>query len=284
MTITATDGSATHGSASFTWTVTNTVAVTNPGTQSNVTGTAITALAIAATDTQSRRHPHLVGHRSARRSVHGLDRHHLGHARPRPAPAGHRQRHRRPGHSGSATFTWTITNTVTVTNPGSQSDASGHGHHRADHLGHRLAVRGHPHLVGHRPARGLSINARHRGHHRAPRRRGRLLRHHHGHRRRRATRDGQFTWTITNTVSVTNPGSQTDASRARPSPRCEQIGHGHPVRRDLHLVGHRSARGPVDQRHDRRPSRGTPTTAGTYSVTVTATDGVGLLGSATFNC
>ena len=53
MTVTATDGSGYHGSATFTWNITNTVAVTNPGTQSSVSGTAITALQISATDSQS---------------------------------------------------------------------------------------------------------------------------------------------------------------------------------------------------------------------------------------
>ena len=50
MTITATDTDGYTGNASFTWTITNTVSVTSPGNQSSVSGTAITALPITATD------------------------------------------------------------------------------------------------------------------------------------------------------------------------------------------------------------------------------------------
>ena len=53
MTVTATDGSLYHASTTFTWNITNTVSVTNPGAQSGVSGSAITALQISATDSQS---------------------------------------------------------------------------------------------------------------------------------------------------------------------------------------------------------------------------------------
>ena len=54
MTITVSDDAGYSSSASFTWTITNTVSVTNPGDQSNVSGTAITPVAISASDSSSR--------------------------------------------------------------------------------------------------------------------------------------------------------------------------------------------------------------------------------------
>jgi hypothetical protein len=52
VTLTAADGSGATGSASFTWTVTSPVTVTNPGALSNVLGAAIAPRANTATDTQ----------------------------------------------------------------------------------------------------------------------------------------------------------------------------------------------------------------------------------------
>ncbi len=51
VTVTATDSEALSQNASFTWNVTNNVSVTNPGNQSSLSGTAISALQISATDT-----------------------------------------------------------------------------------------------------------------------------------------------------------------------------------------------------------------------------------------
>ncbi len=53
VTITASDDAGYSGSATFTWTVTNTVSVTNPGDQSDGSGTAITAVPIQATDSSA---------------------------------------------------------------------------------------------------------------------------------------------------------------------------------------------------------------------------------------
>ena len=51
--MTATDGSGASDSASFSWTVTNTVSVTSPGDQSDLSGSAITPVDVAATDSSS---------------------------------------------------------------------------------------------------------------------------------------------------------------------------------------------------------------------------------------
>ena len=89
-----------------------------------------------------------------------------------------------------------------------------------------------------------------------------------------------FTWTITNTLTVTYPGGQTVG-----------LGHGHhPGGRPgdgLAPVPPSRGRPPACRpgcRSTRRPGRspGRPPRACTYPVTVTATDGSGLLGTATF--
>ena len=53
VTITAADNAGFEATASFTWTVTNTVSVTNPGDQNDVSGSAITPLPIGASDSSS---------------------------------------------------------------------------------------------------------------------------------------------------------------------------------------------------------------------------------------
>ena len=53
VTIKVTDNAGYSAQKSFTWTITNTLSVTNPGDQSDVSGTAITPLTIVATDSSS---------------------------------------------------------------------------------------------------------------------------------------------------------------------------------------------------------------------------------------
>ena len=43
-----TDSNGSQGTADFSWTITNTVTVTNPGSQSSLSGSPITTLAISA--------------------------------------------------------------------------------------------------------------------------------------------------------------------------------------------------------------------------------------------
>ena len=286
MTLTATDNAGFSGSESFTWTITNVVTVTSPGDQSNVSGTAISPLAISATDSSStatltysrRRHP-AAGPRPSippAASISGT-----------PTTAG-----TYPvtitatdgaGYTGSATFNWTITNTVTVTSPGDQTDVSGTAispvaisatdSSSAATLTYSDGGTLPPGLV-HRPARGVD--------HRHPDHRGRLPGDHHGHRRLRLPGSASFNWTITNTVTVTSPGDQSDVSGTAISPLAiaasRLVVDGHP---DLLGRRHPAARAAID------PSSGvisgTPTTAGSYAVTITATDNAGASGSATFN-
>ena len=120
VTITATDNAGFTGSATFNWTITNTVTVTNPGDQSNVSGTAITALPISATDSSSAATltysdggtlPPGLSIDPSSGSITGT-----------PTTAGTYPvtitATDSAGFTGSATFTWTITNTVTRDQPG----------------------------------------------------------------------------------------------------------------------------------------------------------------------
>jgi hypothetical protein len=115
VTITATDGSGATGSASFTWTVTNTVAVTSPGDQTSVSGTAITPLAITATDSSST----ATLSYSATGLPAGLAIDPASGTVSGTPSAGSTNTVRvtatdNAGFSGSVHFTWIVTNTVTV--------------------------------------------------------------------------------------------------------------------------------------------------------------------------
>ena len=127
VTVTATDGSSYHGSTSFTWNVTNTVTVANPGTQSSVTNTAISTLNNSASDSSSTA---TISSWSATGLPAGLTINGTsGAITGTPTTPGSNsvtiKATDSAGYSGTASFTWTINNTVAVTNPGTQSSASG---------------------------------------------------------------------------------------------------------------------------------------------------------------
>jgi Putative Ig domain/PLD-like domain len=132
VTVTGTDSTGPSGSATFSWnvgTTSNTVTVTNPGSQAGTVGTAA-SLQIAATDSASGQTltysatglPAGLSISSTTGLISGT-----------PTTAGSSSvtvtAKDTTGASGSASFTWTInpkaTNTVTVTNPGSQAGTVG---------------------------------------------------------------------------------------------------------------------------------------------------------------
>ena len=175
VTITATDDAGYSGSATFTWTIANTVSVTSPGDQTDGSGTAITAVPITATDSSDGATltysdggtlPPGLSIDPSSGSITGTPTTGGVYAVTITATDG-------SGASGSATFNWTITNTVSVTSPGDQSDGSGHGHHRRAHHRHRLLVDGHPGLCGQRNAAAGAVD-----------RSGQRLDHRHAHHRR----------------------------------------------------------------------------------------------------
>ena len=190
-TITATDSEGLTAQASFTWNVTNTVSVTNPGSQSSVTGSAITPLTNSATDSQSGATltwsaTGLPGGLSISPST--------GTISGTPTTAGSNSAVIKAtdgaGFSGTASFTWTITNNVSVTNPGSQSSVSGTAitpltNSATDSQSGATLTWSATGLPG-----GLSINLEHGDHHRHADDGGVELGRHQGHRRRWLLRHG----------------------------------------------------------------------------------------------
>ncbi len=213
-TVTVTDSQALAvTSTSFTWTVTNTVSVTHPANQSSVSGTAITPLTNSATDSQTGQTftwtatglPTGLSIASSTGTITGTP----------TTPGTYTPTVRATdgaGFAGSTSFTWTVTNTVSVTNPGSQVERLGHGHHpltnsatdsqtgqtftwTATGLPTGLSIASSTGTITGTPTTpGTSTVTL-------------------------TATDGlgfagstSFTWTVTNTVSVTNPGSQSSVS------------------------------------------------------------------------
>jgi len=262
--------------------VANTVVVTDPGSQSDVTGSATTPLTDSATDSQT-------GVSSFTWSASGL-------------PAGLSISSTTgtisgtpttacacsvtltatdsSGASGSASLTWTTTNTVSVTSPGDQTDVSGSAigivsvaatdssstatlTWSATGLPAGLsidpasgAISGSPTTAG---ASSVTVTATDGS---------------------GAAGSASFGWTVTNVVTVADPGAQTTPSGIAISPLAASATDSSSTATltwsATGLPGGLSV-DPTDG-----TVSGTPTTAGTSSVTLTATDGAGYSDSASF--
>ena len=214
MTVTATDNAGFAGHASFTWTVTNTLSAANPGPQADISGSAITPLAISASDSSTTA---TLTYSDGGTLPPGLSiAAGTGVISGTPTTAGSYPVtitvNDNQGYTAQTSFAWTITNTVSVTNPGDQSDVSGSAittvpvvasdtsstatlTYSATGLPNGLSIdagsgiiTGTPTTAGTYPVTitvadnaGFSAQA-------------------------------SLTWTITNTVTVTNPGDQSDVS------------------------------------------------------------------------
>jgi hypothetical protein len=282
--ITVTDSDGSTGSTDFSWSITNTVTVTNPGTQTSVVGSPITALPIAATDSSSAA---TLSYSDNGTLPPGL---HIGAGTGRitgtPTTAG-----TYPvvitvtdnaGFSGSASFNWTTGSTVTVTNPGAQSNVSG------------TAIA--PLTISasdNSPTATLSYSA---GGTLPP---GLVLGSATGKVTGTPTRAGtsavvvtvtdsngsqgtaDFSWTITNTVTVTNPGSKSGAVGTAITPVAITATDSSASATLAYSAGGTLPPG-LAIASGSGSITGTPTTSGVYTVTVTATDNAGYSGHTSF--
>jgi hypothetical protein len=281
VTVTATDTDGFSGAVTFTWTVQNTVTVTNPGAQTVVSGTAITPLGIVASDS---------GADTLTYSANGtlppglaID-HTTGAITGTPTTAGVYSTTitatDTDGFTGTATFAWTIQNTVTVTNPGAQSNQSG------------TAIT--PLTIGATDS-GADAVTYSAGGTLPP---GLAIDHTSGVITGTPTTSGvypvtitatdgdgysgsaSFSWTIHNAVSVTNPGAQTSVSGTAITPL--GIVASDSGAETLTYADGGSLPPGLAIDHATGAITGTPTTAGAYPVTITVTDTDAVSGAATF--
>ena len=285
VTITATDNAGFSGTATFNWVISNTVTVTSPGDQTSGSGAAITPVPISATDSSSTA---TLTYSDGGTLPPGLSIDpSSGIITGTPTTGGTFAVTitvtDNAGFSGSAAFNWVVTNVVTVTSPGNQSDVSGTAitpvtvsasdssstatlsYSDGGTLPPGLSidpssgvVSGSPTTAGSYPVTITVTDS--------------------------AGFSGTtgFTWTVTNTVTVApiaNQNSQTSVgippmkatatdSQSTPPPVFTWSATGLPPG--------------IIIKADNGGFAGTPTTAGTYSVTVTGTDQEGFSGSTSF--
>ena len=281
VTITATDTDGYTGSTSFSWTISDAVSVTSPGNQSSVSGTAITALPISATDSGGETLTYSDGGTLPPGLAIGS---HSGSITGTPTTAGSYPvtitATDTDGYSGNASFTWKITNAVSVTNPGAQTSVSGTAIAAlpitaTDSGGETLTY-----SDGGTLPPGLAIDPNTGSITGTPTTAGSYAVTIAATDTDGYTGNASFTWTITNTVSVTSPGNQSSVSgtaiTALPITATDSGGEtltysdGGTLPPGLAIGSHSGS------------ITGTPTTAGTYAVTVTATDTGGFTGHASF--
>ena len=287
VTVTATDTTGASGSASFTWTVNpapNTVSVTSPGNQTSTVGTAV-SLQIQASDSASGQTltysatglPAGLSINSSSGLISGT-----------PTTAGTSSvtvtATDTTGASGSASFTWTVNpapNTVSVTSPGNQTSTVGTAVSLQIQASDSASGQTLTYSATGLPA-GLSINSSSGLISGTPTTAGTSSVTVTATDTTGASGSASFTWTVNpapNTVSVTSPGNQTStvgtavslqiqASDSASGQTLTYSATGLPAGLSIN-----SSSGLIS---------GTPTTAGTSSVTVTATDTTGASGSASF--
>jgi Putative Ig domain len=289
VTVTATDPTGAFGSATFAWTViagpTHVVTVARPSVPSTVVGTAVN-LQVQATDTPPATLTYKASSLPSGLAINASTGLISGTATTPSSSTVTITATDPTGAAGSTVFTWTVTaakHVVTMTNPGTQSTvlntATSLQIHATDSVTSTLTY------VAAGLPNGLTINASTGLISGTPTAVGSYTPAISVSDPTGATAAVSFTWTITaatppaRTVTVINPGNQS-------SVRGSQAG--------LQLKATDSVASTLTYQAAGLPTGltinsstglilGTPTTTGSYSVTVTATDPAGTKGTASFN-
>jgi hypothetical protein len=284
VTVKATDGSGYSGTASFTWTITNNVSVANPGNQSNVSGSAITAVTDSATDSQSGATltwsatglPAGLAINSSTGTITGT-----------PTTAGSNSVTVKAtdgsGYSGTASFTWTITNNVSVANPGNQTNVSGSAITAVDVTASDTSSTATLSYAdnGTLPP-GLSINASTGAITGTPTTAGTFAVTVTAHDSGGYSAHTSFSWTVSNIVSVDSPGDQSDISGSAINPVAIGASDTSSTATLTYSAG-ATLPGGLSIDPSTGSITGTPNIAGTYPVTVTVTDNAGFSAVTTFS-
>ena len=254
------------------------MSVTSPGPQSNVSGIAITTLLASAADSSST----AALSWSASGLPTGLAMAASGAITGAPSTGGSFSTTitatDNAGFSGSATFTWTITSPVSVTSPGAPSDVSGAALTLVDSATDAQAgfaftwsatglpaglaitpatgtITGTPTTAGVFPVTLTAVAGTYSG-------------------------QASFTWTITNTVSLANPGAQSGTSGAAITAVVAVTVDSSSTAGLSYTASDLPAGLSVNASNG--TITGTPLTAGTYPVTLTATDNAGYSADVSF--
>ena len=284
VTIKVTDNAGYSAQKSFTWTITNTLSVTNPGAQSDVSGTDITPLTIVASDSSSTATLSYSDNGTLPPgSVHRpLERHHHRFADHRRHLLGDHHRRRQWRFLGQHHVHLDHHQHGVGDQSGQPVQRVGHRHQRPSDTGLRFAAERHADLFGQRHAAARPGHRQlDRSHHRHPDDGRHLHGDHHRGGQRRLRRPGDLHLDHHQHGVGDQPGQPVDVSgtaisglsvAASDSSSTATISYS-----DDGTLPPGLAVNAVHRRH-----LGTPTTAGSYPVTITVTDNAGFTGSTSF--
>jgi hypothetical protein len=285
VTVTVTDNAGYSADTSFTWTITNTVSVTNPGSQTSVSGSPITPLAIQASDSLSTA---TLTYSDGGTLPAGLSIDpDSGVISGSPTTAGSGPVTITVTDSASfaaqVTFTWSVTNIVSVPTPGNQSDPSGTAIAPVavtasdSSSGATLTYSGGSSLPD-----GLSLNTTSGTISGTPTTAGSYPVVIPATDNAGYSGSTSFTWLVTNQVSVTNPGTQTTGSGKAITP-VDITATDSSAGVTLSYADGSSLPPGLRINSGTGAITGTPTTGGSYPVTITVTDSAGYSGSTAFS-